>query len=129
MFCLKCNTTFARRKLSALQNSMAGWGEFLGDMQRYYSVSLECLNDEFRQEQQEYFMNTSAWADIHPSQLLGPPACFKHYDLLTVTLQDIAAPLQVQPRSQRVLLDKDCVGYQANCPCTELFSTESYHMQ
>ena len=92
LHCLLC-------QLSILQNSMAGWGEFLGDMQRYYSVSLECLNDEFRQEQQEYFMNTSAWADIHPSQLLGPPACFKHYDLLTVTLQDIAAPLQVQPTS------------------------------
>ncbi len=74
---------------------MGGWGDFLGDMQRFYGVNLDCLNDEFRQEQQEYFMNTSAWADIHPSQLLGPPACFKHYDLLTVTLQEIAAPLQV----------------------------------
>ncbi len=74
---------------------MGGWGDFLGDMQRFYGVKLDCLNDEFRQEQQEYFMSTSAWADIHPSQLLGPPACFKHYDLLTVTLEEIAAPLQV----------------------------------
>ena len=80
---------------SVLQNSMGGWGNFLGDMQRFYGVNLECLNDEFRQEQQEYFMSTSAWADIHPSQLLGPPACFKRYDLLTVTLDEIAAPLQV----------------------------------
>lgn len=74
---------------------MGGWADFLGDMQRYYGVSMECLNDEFRQEQQEYFMSTSAWADVHPSQLMGPPACFKHYDLLTVTLEEIAAPLQV----------------------------------
>lgn len=74
---------------------MGGWGNFLGDMQRFYGVNLECLNNEFRQEQQEYFMSTSAWADIHPSQLLGPPACFKRYDLLTVTLDEIAAPLQV----------------------------------
>ena len=81
--------------LPSLQNSMGGWGDFLGDMQRFYGVKLDCLNDEFRQEQQEYFMSTSAWADIHPSQLLGPPACFKHYDLLTVTLEEIAAPLQV----------------------------------
>ena len=78
-----------------LQNSMGGWADFLGDMQRFYGVSLECLNDEFRQEQQEYFMSTSAWADVHPSQLMGPPACFKQYDLLTVTLEEIAAPLQV----------------------------------
>ena len=79
---------------------MGGWADFLGDMQRFYGVSLECLNDEFRQEQQEYFMNTSAWADVHPSQLMGPPACFKQYDLLTVTLEEIAAPLQV-----RVIVD------------------------
>lgn len=78
---------------------MGGWGDFLGDMQRFYGVKLDCLNDEFRQEQQEYFMSTSAWADIHPSQLLGPPACFKHYDLLTVTLEEIAAPLQVWCKS------------------------------
>lgn len=74
---------------------MGGWSNFLGDMQRFYGVNLDCLSDEFRQEQQEYFMSTSAWADIHPSQLLGPPACFKRYDLLTVTLDEIAAPLQV----------------------------------
>lgn len=79
---------------------MGGWADFLGDMQRFYGVSLECLNDEFRQEQQEYFMSTSAWADVHPSQLMGPPACFKQYDLLTVTLEEIAAPLQV-----RVIVD------------------------
>lgn len=74
---------------------MGGWSNFLGDMQRFYGVNLDCLSDEFRQEQQEYFMSTSAWADVHPSQLLGPPACFKRYDLLTVTLDEIAAPLQV----------------------------------
>lgn len=83
-----------QQRLADFQNSMGGWGDFLGDMQRFYGVKLDCLNDEFRQEQQEYFMSTSAWADIHPSQLLGPPACFKLYDLLTVTLEEIAAPLQ-----------------------------------
>ena len=74
---------------------MGGWADFLGDMQRFYGVRMDCLNEEFRQEQQEYFMSTSAWADVDPSQLLGPPACFKHYDLLTFTSAEIAAPLQV----------------------------------
>ncbi|KAL3156498.1 hypothetical protein ABBQ38_000798 [Trebouxia sp. C0009 RCD-2024] len=83
-----------QQRLAEFQNSMGGWSNFLGDMQRFYGVNLDCLSDEFRQEQQEYFMSTSAWADVHPSQLLGPPACFKRYDLLTVTLDEIAAPLQ-----------------------------------
>ena len=26
---------------------------------------------------------TSAWTDVHPGQLLGTPACFQKYDLLT----------------------------------------------
>ncbi len=91
----QCDSHVNLISLQLVQNSMGGWGDFLGDMQRFYGVKLDCLNDEFRQEQQEYFMSTSAWADIHPSQLLGPPACFKHYDLLTVTLEEIAAPLQV----------------------------------
>jgi len=43
-------------------------------------------------------LETSAWADVHPSQLLGPPAQLKCYDLLTVTLEELAAPLKARNR-------------------------------
>lgn len=43
----------------------------------------------------EYYLQTSAWADVHPSQLLGPPCLVKEYDLLQVSLEELAAPLQV----------------------------------
>ena len=48
-----------------------------------------------RQEQREYYSQTAAWTDIHPSQMLGPGACFKQYDLRTVTLEEPQAPLKV----------------------------------
>ena len=45
---------------------------------------------------QEYFLNTSAWADINPRQMLGPAVCIKEFDLLTVSQQEIAAPVEVR---------------------------------
>ena len=44
---------------------------------------------------QEYFLNTSAWADVNPRQMLGPAVCIKEFDLLTVSQQEIAAPVEV----------------------------------
>ena len=34
-------------------------------------------------------MNTSAWVDVHPSQVLGSTCLLKEYDLLTVTLEEM----------------------------------------
>ena len=74
---------------------MEGWADFIQDVKQYYGVSLDSLSDHFHNEQKEYYLQTSAWTDTHPSQMLGPATCFKQYDLLTVTPEEIAAPLQV----------------------------------
>jgi protein arginine N-methyltransferase 1 len=37
-------------------------------------------------------LETSAWSDISPSQLLGPPAVLASFDLNTCTLADIQRP-------------------------------------
>ena len=41
-------------------------------------------------------MSTAAWSDIHPSQLVGPPACIQEYDLSTVTIAELEAPLKAR---------------------------------
>lgn len=51
-----------------------------------------------RREQSDYYCGTSAWTDVHPSAMLGPATCFKTYDLHTVTLEEIKAPLKVGGR-------------------------------
>jgi protein arginine N-methyltransferase 1 len=44
---------------------------------------MSSLTDTYEKEQREFFLNTSAWVDIHPSQLLGQPYVLKDYDLHT----------------------------------------------
>eukprot|EP00878_Enallax_costatus_P026512 GHUV01028454.1.p1 GENE.GHUV01028454.1~~GHUV01028454.1.p1 ORF type:complete len:243 (+),score=56.64 GHUV01028454.1:127-855(+) len=56
-------------------------------------VDLDCLSEAFRTEQKEYYLNTSAWGNVHPTQLLGPGVAFKKYDLLNVTLEQLKADL------------------------------------
>lgn len=75
---------------------MEGWGEFSKEMRQFYGVDMACLNDQFRREQKEYYLETSAWADVHPSQMLGPPCIVKQYDLLTITVEELAQPLRVR---------------------------------
>jgi hypothetical protein len=52
-------------------------------------VELDCLSDSFRKEQREYYLQTSQWCDVHPSQLLGPGTAFKSYDLGKVTIEEL----------------------------------------
>ena len=75
---------------------MEGWAGFTNDMQRYYGVHMDCLNDAFHEEQKQYYHQTSAWADVSPQQLAGRPWCFKQYDLLKVTQQEIIDSFKVQ---------------------------------
>jgi hypothetical protein len=52
--------------------------------------------EDYRKEQLDYFSHTAAWTDVHPSQVVGSAACFKLYDLHTVTLEELKAPLKVR---------------------------------
>jgi protein arginine N-methyltransferase 1 len=52
-------------------------------------VDLDCLSEAYRAEQRDYYLNTSAWAEVHPAQLLGPGTLIKSYDLNKVTLDEL----------------------------------------
>lgn len=75
---------------------MEGWAEFLGDMQQYYDVELDCLSDDYRKEQNDYCLKTGQWTDVHPSQMMGRPAVIKEYDLKTLSLEELKAPLEAE---------------------------------
>ena len=75
---------------------MHSWHGFVGDIQQCYGVDMGCLNSTFQAEQQQYYLATSAWADVHPSKLQGPPVCIRNYDLLQLSQKELAAPLHVR---------------------------------
>ena len=99
-----------RTNLTASRNgnfiqSMENWGDFIADMDNYYGVNMECLSEDFRKEQLEYYKNTATWADVHPSQMIGSGALIRSYDLKKVTLEELKAPLRVGR------MDSVCVLY------------------
>ncbi|PRW56855.1 arginine N-methyltransferase [Chlorella sorokiniana] len=104
MFMAPIRSNQCRQRHCDFQNSMEGWAEFLDEMKQYYGVTMDCLSDDYRQEQLDYFSKTAAWTDVHPSQVVGSAACFKAYDLHTVTLEELKAPLKASFQ-MRVLED------------------------
>lgn len=66
-----------------------------------------------REEQNEYFLQTSQWTDTHPSQLLGSGCPFKRYDLHTLTLEE----LKVTPAAHACLGGGGCAHLQLARAC------------
>mmetsp|Transcript_11453 Transcript_11453/g.20223 ORF Transcript_11453/g.20223 Transcript_11453/m.20223 type:complete len:379 (-) Transcript_11453:647-1783(-) len=94
MFMVPMRTSTSRNRAHDLSGSLEGWTDFLQDMRSYYQVDMECLNGDFEKEQNDYFLHTSQWTDVHPQQMLGSPVCFKRFDLHKLTLEELKGALQ-----------------------------------
>ncbi|KAL6777065.1 PRMT10 [Auxenochlorella protothecoides x Auxenochlorella symbiontica] len=94
MFLAPITTNQTQRRQAELEAAVDGWSDFVREVKQYYDVDMSCLTEAYQEEQADYFSRTAAWADVHPSQALGPPACLKSYDLLTLTLEELKADLQ-----------------------------------
>jgi len=81
-----------RKKADDLSESTEGWSEFMDQTRSRFGVDMSCLTAAYREEQRQYFLQTSSWSDIAPDQLLGPPAVLASYDLNAVTVADILRP-------------------------------------
>ena len=77
------------QKQAEYEDSCRGWDEFVDDTKDHYGVDMSALTETFDAEQREFFLNTSAWVDIHPSQVLGKACVICDWDLHRVTLEDI----------------------------------------
>jgi len=71
MYLAPIRTGTAAQKHVDFEDSCAGWDEFADQTLNTYGVDMRALTEPFEQEQTEFFMNTSAWVDVHPSQMLG----------------------------------------------------------
>lgn len=93
MFMAPIRTPLTNQRQADYKGALYGWEEFLLDMKQYYEVDMTCLSSDYDKEQKEYYCKTAAWTDIHPSQLLGLPALIKSYDLRSLSLEELKAPL------------------------------------
>ena len=79
----------ALKKVQDMQESLQVWDGFIETTKENYGVDMSALTSEYEAEQEDFFMNTSQWVDIHPSQELCAPFVLKEFDLNTATLEDI----------------------------------------
>jgi len=85
--CIKSNKS--GQKYQELQESLSVWKEFVATTRDNYSIDLSCMDDEYEDEQKEHYLNTSAWVDIHPSQLMSTPCTLASFDLNKCSMEDI----------------------------------------
>lgn len=83
------------QKMSAYERAIDDWYNFVDDTKTYYGVDMGILTKPFKEEQKKYYLQTSVWNNLHPSQVIGTAAVIKELDCLTATVSDI---LEVQSR-------------------------------
>lgn len=91
MYLSAIKTAKSKQKQQELDESLNVWDDFVANTHENYGIDLTCMNSEFEDEQKEHYLNSSAWVDIHPTQLLcAKPFTLASFDLNTCTMDDIA---------------------------------------
>ncbi|GAQ79601.1 protein arginine methyltransferase [Klebsormidium nitens] len=78
-------------KMQDYEASMNDWVHFTQNTRHAFGVDMSTLSNSYREEQVKYFLQTSLWQSLYPSQVVGQPALVKEIDCLTVTLDDVKA--------------------------------------
>eukprot|EP00210_Caulerpa_lentillifera_P006839 g6538.t1 len=100
MYLVPIRSQLPYQRQAEYQGVMSGWHAFVNEMYSYYRVDLHCLSQDFEKEQRDYYQCTAQWSEVFPNQILASPICFKSYDLLKVTLDEIKAPLKAKMEFQ-----------------------------
>lgn len=64
------------------------WETFAWEMQGLYNFDVSAITQDFYDEQEQYYLNSSAWIELKASSVLGKPIEIKQLDLTTCTLKD-----------------------------------------
>lgn len=89
MYLVPIRSQVPYQKQAEYQGAMSQWHAFVNEMYSYYRVDLHCLSQDFEKEQRDYYQCTAQWSEVFPNQLLATPICFKSFDLLKVTLEEL----------------------------------------
>merc|ERR1711972_1242344 len=87
------------------------WGTFTSDMKNWYETDFSSVHDEFKSEQRKYYLQTSAFANITPKQLIGPAKPLMELDLLTTSVEELQAPARPLICTMRIVKDAVLEGF------------------
>lgn len=76
------------QKSNEYASSMRDWRGFSEQMQSMYNVDMSVLTPPFKKEQQDYYIYSGLWTELHSEHVIGQPAVIKQLDLHTCTLVD-----------------------------------------
>ncbi|XP_039126042.1 protein arginine N-methyltransferase PRMT10-like [Dioscorea cayenensis subsp. rotundata] len=77
------------QKWNEFANAMSDWNCFANNMESQYGVNMNVLTRPYLEENEKYYLKTSLWNNINPSQVIGTPDVIKEIDCLTVTVDEI----------------------------------------
>jgi protein arginine N-methyltransferase 1 len=89
MFIAPMHTQAADNKVKEFHDSVDGWQSFVQTTRSTYGIDMSCLTEDYEKEQRGYFLQTAAWIETSPSQLLGPAYVIKQIDLHTASLESV----------------------------------------
>ncbi|KAL0915321.1 hypothetical protein M5K25_015731 [Dendrobium thyrsiflorum] len=77
------------QKMNDYETAMSDWYSFVNDTEINYGVNMNVLSQAYREEHEKYYLKTSLWNSLHPSQIIGTPAVIKEIDCSTATVDEI----------------------------------------
>lgn len=93
MYLAPIRSHYSAQRADELKSAIDGWSYFVQDTKELYGVDMSCLTEDYCSEQRLYYSSTASWTEVHPQQYVGPPTCFKEFDLLDVTLEELKKPV------------------------------------
>jgi len=78
-----------RNKYNDYVNSMDDWGKFVPRTLANFGVDMTCLTPDFDKEHADYYLASSVWCELKPSDLLTESIIIKEIDCNTCTLEEI----------------------------------------
>lgn len=82
------NENDRRANEGQLQSTLGEWEQFAYEMQGLYNFDVTAITDAYVEEQEAYYLHSSAWIELRYEHVVGKPLEIKHLDLTTCTLAD-----------------------------------------
>jgi protein arginine N-methyltransferase 1 len=88
------------------------WGQFQDEMNTMYDTNFSVVHGDFYREQRRYYLQTSAYSTLHPSQMAGPGMPLWSADLLKLSLDELQKN-QTEPLkcSMKIMKDGPLSGF------------------